>query len=115
MNTSVIRGLLVCGMILGVAGCTHYYRVTDPGSGKTYYTTDIHEDRGGAVKLRDERTMSTVTLFFGGQRNFRRRVRSGSEGYGPDRDTAACGTATGCDTAAGDNSADEMKKREQPG
>jgi len=62
MTTSVIRGLLVCGVILGVAGCTHYYRVTDPGSGKTYYTTDIHEDRGGAVKLKDDRTRSTVTL-----------------------------------------------------
>lgn len=62
MNTSVIRGLLACGLILGVAGCSHYYRVTDPGSGKTYYTTDIHEDRGGAVKIKDSRTMSTVTL-----------------------------------------------------
>ena len=62
MNTSMIRGLVVCGLILGVTGCTHYYRVTDPGSGKTYYTTDIHEDRGGAVKIKDDRTRSTVTL-----------------------------------------------------
>ena len=62
MNTSVIRGLLVGGLILMVAGCSHYYRVTDPGTGKTYYTTDIHEERGGAVKLKDDRTKSTVTL-----------------------------------------------------
>ncbi|HEX8749953.1 MAG TPA: hypothetical protein VF732_02485 [Nitrospira sp.] len=62
MNTSVIRGLLVCGLILIVAGCTHYYRVTDPGTGKTYYTTDLNEERGGAVKLKDDRTKSTVTL-----------------------------------------------------
>src|SRR5215467_4277002 len=62
MNTSMIRGVLVCGLILWVTGCSHYYRVTDPGSGKTYYTKDIHEDRGGAVKIKDERTMSTVTL-----------------------------------------------------
>jgi hypothetical protein len=62
MKTYVIRGLLVCGLILVVTGCTHYYRVTDPGSGKTYYTTDIHEDRGGAVKIKDDRTRSTVTL-----------------------------------------------------
>lgn len=62
MYTTVIRGLFVCGVILGVSGCTHYYRVTDPASGKTYYTTDIDEERGGAVKIKDERTMSTVTL-----------------------------------------------------
>jgi hypothetical protein len=62
MNTYAIRGVLVCGLMLTVAGCSHYYRVTDPGSGKTYYTTDIHEDRGGAVKIKDERTRSTVTL-----------------------------------------------------
>ena len=62
MNTAVIKGLLVGGLILTVAGCTHYYRVTDPGTGKTYYTTDIHEERGGAVKLKDDRTKSTVTL-----------------------------------------------------
>ena len=62
MNASVIRGLLVGGLILMVAGCSHYYRVTDPGTGKTYYTTDIHEESGGAVKLKDDRTKSTVTL-----------------------------------------------------
>src|SRR5262245_38400386 len=62
MNTSVIRGLLVCGLMLGVTGCSHYYRVTDPSSGKTYYTTDLHEERGGAIKIKDARTMSTVTL-----------------------------------------------------
>ena len=62
MNTCVIRGVLVCGLILTVAGCSHYYRVTDPASGKTYYTTKIHEDKGGAVKIKDERTRSTVTL-----------------------------------------------------
>ena len=62
MNTYAIRGLLVCGLILMVAGCTHYYRVSDPASGKTYYTTKIHEDKGGAVKIKDDRTRSTVTL-----------------------------------------------------
>ena len=52
MNTYAIRGLLVCGLILMVAGCTHYYRVTDPGSGKTYYTTDIDKARGERSKLK---------------------------------------------------------------
>jgi hypothetical protein len=62
VNTYLIRGLLICGLSLLVAGCAHYYRVTDPGSGKTYYTNDLTEGRGGAVKFRDERARSTVTL-----------------------------------------------------
>lgn len=62
MNNYVIRGVLVSGMVLIVGGCSHYYRVTDPGSGKSYYTQDIHEGRGGAVKIKDDRTRSTVTL-----------------------------------------------------
>ena len=62
MNTYVITSVLVSGMVLIVAGCSHYYRVTDPGSGKSYYTQDIHEGRGGAVKIKDDRTRSTVTL-----------------------------------------------------
>ena len=62
MNTYAIRGLLVFALILMVTGCTHYYRVTDPGSGKTYYTTDIDKEKGGAVTIKDDRTMSHVTL-----------------------------------------------------
>ena len=62
MNTYAIRGLLVCGLVLLLAGCTHYYRVTDPGTGKTYYTTDMSKETGGGVKLKDERTRTTVTL-----------------------------------------------------
>ena len=50
------------GWTLILVGCSHYYRVTDPGSGKSYYTQDIHEGRGGAVKIKDDRTRSTVTL-----------------------------------------------------
>jgi hypothetical protein len=62
MNTHLIRGLLICGLILMVGGCTNYYRVTDPATGKTYYTTDIDKEEGGAVTIKDERTRSNVTL-----------------------------------------------------
>jgi hypothetical protein len=45
------------------AGCTSYYRVTDPASGKEYYTTSVDEKgKSGAVKIKDERTGSFVTL-----------------------------------------------------
>lgn len=62
MNIYLIRGLLVGALSLSVAGCSHHYRVTDPGSGKTYYTNDISESRVGAIKFKDERARSTVTL-----------------------------------------------------
>jgi hypothetical protein len=46
-----------------VAGCTTYYRVTDPVSGKAYYTTKIDDaGREGAVKIKDTKTGSTVPL-----------------------------------------------------
>ncbi|HKT33516.1 MAG TPA: hypothetical protein VJR03_01710 [Nitrospira sp.] len=63
MNGYLIRTLMLCGLMIAVAGCSSHYRVTDPASGKIYYTTKINEaGRGGAVKIKDERTGSTVTL-----------------------------------------------------
>ena len=54
-------GLFACTVM--TAGCTTYYRVTDPASGKSYYTTEIKEaGRAGAVKIKDVKTESTVTL-----------------------------------------------------
>jgi hypothetical protein len=57
----MITGLLICVLSLTAAGCSTYYRVTDPGSGKTYYTTDI-DGRTGGVKFKDDRTRSIVIL-----------------------------------------------------
>lgn len=63
MRKQVIAGVMICGLSMVIAGCTNYYRVTDPSSGKAYYTTKVHEaGRGGAVKIKDEKTGSTVTL-----------------------------------------------------
>ena len=54
---------MVFGLIITLAGCSSYYRVTDPASGKTYYTKEVSEaGRAGAVKIKDEKTGSTVTL-----------------------------------------------------
>jgi hypothetical protein len=63
MKTYLITGLVLCGLTIPIAGCTSHYRVTDPASGKTYYTTKINDaGRAGAVKIKDDRTGSTVTL-----------------------------------------------------
>lgn len=61
--TYVIKGLAVFVLTMAVTGCSSYYRVTDPASGKTYYTTKIdNAGRAGAVKIKDEKTGSVVTL-----------------------------------------------------
>ena len=48
-------------IVLVTAGCTTYYRVTDPGSGRMYYMTDITR-RGSAVEFTDAKSGSQVTL-----------------------------------------------------
>jgi hypothetical protein len=63
MRKHVVTLWMLCGLITIAAGCTSYYRVTDPASGKSYYTTKVDEaGRAGAVKIKDEKTGSTVTL-----------------------------------------------------
>jgi len=44
------------------AGCSHYYKVNDPAGSKEYYTTDVDEAKGGAIKIKDARTGAIVTL-----------------------------------------------------
>jgi uncharacterized protein YceK len=50
---------LLCLFVL--AGCTSYYEVTDPTSGKVYYSTEVQQ-RGGATMLKDGKTGSRVTI-----------------------------------------------------
>jgi hypothetical protein len=59
--TRMITGVLGCVLSLTMAGCSHYYRVTEPASGKIYYTTHIDE-RSGAAKFKDDRTGNYVIL-----------------------------------------------------
>jgi len=64
MKRSMRYGWLVVSLCVGflVAGCATYYKVTDPQSGKAYYTQKIDNVMGGAVKVMDARTGSVVTL-----------------------------------------------------
>jgi hypothetical protein len=63
MKLYLIAAFVLCGLTITVAGCSSHYRVTDPASGKTYYTTKVDNlGRGGAVKIKDEKTGSMVTL-----------------------------------------------------
>ena len=53
---------VVAGMISLTAACSHYYKVNDPAGSKEYYTTDVDEAKGGAIKIKDARTGAIVTL-----------------------------------------------------
>ena len=63
MTRFAIKGLGVCliGALVGGCGPT-YYRVTDPTSNRTYYTTELKHQKGGSVRLKDAGTGKTVTL-----------------------------------------------------
>ena len=56
-----IASVCVVGAVLTMAGCSHY-KVTDPGSGKSYYTEYVCRNMGGGVTLTDARTGDKVTL-----------------------------------------------------
>jgi len=64
MKQYIRQGGIVASLCVGllVAGCATYYKVTDPQSGKEYYTQQISNVRGGAVQLNDARSQSVVTL-----------------------------------------------------
>jgi hypothetical protein len=63
MRMSRLGMYTVCGFMMIMAGCTTYYRVTDPASGKDYYTTNVKDKgRSGAVKITDDKSGSSVTL-----------------------------------------------------
>ena len=58
-----MRLFLLAVIVLSVpTGCTRYYRVSDPASGREYYTSNIKRGRGGFVRFRDLRDRREVTL-----------------------------------------------------
>lgn len=52
--------VLLLGTLAG--GCASYYEVTDPSTGRAYYTDRVRKERGGAVQLIDARTGNEVTI-----------------------------------------------------
>ena len=62
MKTDKLLMCVVAGMISLVTACSHYYKVNDPAGSREYYTTDVDESKGGAIKIKDEKTGAIVTL-----------------------------------------------------
>jgi len=61
MKSASLASIMVLALL--AAGCSSNYRVTDPASGKNYYTNKVEDaGRGGAVKFKDEKTGSLITL-----------------------------------------------------
>ena len=54
--------MALAACMVELSGCTSYYRVTDPSTGRTYYTTSMKKKGDGAVQLRDGRTGQEVTI-----------------------------------------------------
>jgi uncharacterized protein YdeI (BOF family) len=62
MWKSMIRAVALAGGVALLSACTNYYQVTDPTTGKTYYTTQPEQKSSGATELKDARTGSTITI-----------------------------------------------------
>ena len=59
---TVARSLIAVSALAILAGCTTYYEVKDPTTGKAYYTTDLDRGKEGSVTLIDEGTETEVTI-----------------------------------------------------
>jgi len=58
---SIPRTLAVVLVTILFAGCAHYYKVSDPSTGKTYYTEEVKRN-GSAVEFKDAQSGSVMTL-----------------------------------------------------
>ena len=58
---SMLRILVVVLVTVVCTACAHYYKVTDPSSGKVFYTEDVKHN-GTAVEFKDAQTGGEVTL-----------------------------------------------------
>jgi hypothetical protein len=61
MRKIVVSGL-AAAMVILLAGCTTYYKVTDPNSAKVFYTTDIDKAVSGSISFTDAKSKQKVTL-----------------------------------------------------
>jgi len=62
MRHKILAILLAMFFFVAVWGCGGYYMVKDPASGNVYYTTKIKDEKGGAIKFKDKKTQTSVTL-----------------------------------------------------
>jgi len=61
-KTKVMCIVLALAMLSAVVGCSHRLKVTDPTSGKVFYTKKVHKHSGGSITFKDAHTGAKVTL-----------------------------------------------------
>ncbi len=59
-RVGITLSLALAAVVL--AGCATHHQVTDPSSGRVYYTNDLDTMKNGAVQCTDGKTGSTVTM-----------------------------------------------------
>jgi len=62
MGKKFVACCLALVIMAAVSGCASYYKVTDPATGKVYYTEDIDKKGSGTIQFKDEVTKTQVTL-----------------------------------------------------
>ena len=62
MKTRFVRCCLASAVAFTLCGCATYYKVTDPGSGRAYYTDKIDHKGSGIIRFKDENTKQDVSL-----------------------------------------------------
>ena len=61
MMTMRLMTVATLVLALAAAGCTTYYKVTDPGTSKVYYTDDFKRS-GSTLQFKDYKSGADVTL-----------------------------------------------------
>jgi hypothetical protein len=64
MRMTAIAVTVTCSSLLALAGgCgPTYYKVTDPTTGKQYYTTELKKHEHGSATIKDAKTGAEVSL-----------------------------------------------------
>jgi hypothetical protein len=63
MKVGTIAAWAAVATVVFVAGCASYYKVTDPGSGRTFYTEKVDRPKDQTtIMFKDAKTGAEVTL-----------------------------------------------------
>jgi hypothetical protein len=60
VNRLVIASVMLSGVL--ATACATYYKVTEPQSGRVYYTQEVNHERGGGASFTDAGSGAQVTI-----------------------------------------------------
>ena len=63
MKVGTLAKWMIVGTMALLAGCATYYKVTDPSSGRTFYTEKIDRPKGQTtIMFKDTKSGAEITL-----------------------------------------------------